>query len=41
MIARYWKGRVPAEKEEAYLAYVKETGINAQSHLLTARGHDI
>lgn len=38
MIARIWHGRTPAEKADAYLDYVKKTGIESYRAIDGNRG---
>lgn len=38
MIARMWYGWTPAEKAEAYAAYLEETGVRDQTSIAGNRG---
>jgi len=40
MIARMWHGRTPAAKADAYVEYVKKTGIDAYASIAGNRGQD-
>jgi heme-degrading monooxygenase HmoA len=38
MIARIWRGITPAEKADAYLDYLRETGLRAYASVAGCRG---